>query len=76
MPPEGPELEAYKDMRKTFDTEWPSSAAMLTGSTPVEPIILEIGSKSEEGPFLGKEPEDMGHDSVQSLESECSSMWK
>ena len=38
MPPEGPELNGQREVRKVFDTEWPASVAVITGSLPVEPV--------------------------------------
>ena len=48
MPPAGPELESQKEIRKKFDMEWPNMAAVISGNTSMEPLILDLVDKPEE----------------------------
>ncbi len=69
MPPEGPELDAQRELRKVFDTEWPGSLGLLTGSTQVEPSIIDVCTKGDDGVTAARTEEQLQQDSVTHLES-------
>ena len=70
MPPEGPELQEQRDARKAFDTDWPTSQAVITGSTPIDPLVVNINTKEDETAALVVKSEDeMLGDAVVQLES-------
>ena len=69
MPPEGPELEAFRESRKAFDGEWPNCAGVLTGSTPIEPITLDVTIKNDDGIVAAIPEPDLVKDASQQLES-------
>ncbi len=68
MPPEGPETEAQREVRKAWDTEWNASSAVLAGT--LDPINVELSVQPEEGSIQIRKEEDIFEESVTQLESE------
>ena len=70
MPPEGPELNAQREARKVFDTEWPASIAVITGSLPIEPFGVEICSQNDDSEkYEQRREEDIITEIVTHMES-------
>ena len=71
MPPEGPELEAQREVRKNADNEWSNAVSIITGNTPIDPINVDLFTKAEEGGAVTKcAEEDMLKSTCLGLESE------
>ena len=72
MPPEGPELNEQRELRKTFDADWTVITGVITGSTPIDPTIVDVNAKDEEsGILVSFTEQDMLKDCVTQLESKC-----
>ena len=69
MPPEGVELDAQRELRKQWDIEWISSTAVITGTSLLEPVVIDIQNHPEEGLATTKCEEDILKEVVHSLES-------
>lgn len=68
MPPDGPEVNARRELRKAFDTEWPASQAVISGSSSIEPLVLEICQKGEDGKVQARQTPEVFKDSISHME--------
>jgi hypothetical protein len=48
MPPEGPELESQRELRKHWESEWSAALAVISGASAIEPITIDICQRPEE----------------------------
>ena len=70
MPPEGPELHEQRELRKMFDSDWTAISGVITGSTQIDPTIVDVNAKDEEtGILVAFDEQDMLKDCVTQLES-------
>ena len=69
MPPDGVELDAQRELRKQWDVEWTSSLAVITGTSSLEPIVIDIQHHPEEGVATPKCEEDILKEVIHALES-------
>ena len=74
MPGEGPELDAQREVRKQWDIEWASSVAVITGTSSLEPVTLDILERPEEGPTTTKQEEALLKETSLALESQYSTV--
>lgn len=69
MPPDGPELEGQRELRKTYDNEWPAAYSIITGSTLLEPVAIDICGKTEDvGPLETKAEDEILKEASTQLE--------
>ena len=68
MPPDGPELEEQRELRKQYDNEWPNIFNIITGSTSLEPVPIDTCLKQDDASVSVKSVEDMAKEATQSLE--------
>ena len=70
MPPEGPELDAQREVRKNTDQEWQNCLAVITSNTTLDPVSVDIFTKSEEGTTVVLGEDKILEQATTSLESE------
>lgn len=71
LPPDGPELEAQREVRKQYDTEW--SNCVIAMSALLEPVNLDLYVKTEEGEISTPDVDELLKQTVYNIESESSS---
>ena len=69
MPPEGPETDAQREVRKNADQEWQNCLAVITSNTALDPVNVEVFTKSEEGVTTVHSEEQVLDLAINSLES-------
>ena len=74
MCPDGPELMARKEVRKSWDTDWNASQGVISGNLSLEPTTVDIivrADESEKGVQEKKAAEDILKEVANNMESEC-----
>ena len=68
--PEGPETDSQKEKRRAYDAEWVNCHTVITSSSSIEPITIDVFSKSEEGEVSTPDAEEVFKTIVELFESE------
>lgn len=69
MPPEGPEAESQREVRKLADQEWQNCLAVITSNTPLDPINMELVTKNEDGTTDVMNEEAIFKETITTIES-------
>ena len=64
------ETDSQKEKRRAYDAEWVNCHTVITSSSSIEPITIDIFSKSEEGEVSTPDAEEVFKTIVELFESE------
>ncbi|XP_077977825.1 adenylate kinase 9-like isoform X2 [Glandiceps talaboti] len=68
LPPDGPETQQFKESRQLFEAEWPTITALITGTSSLEPIVVDLLEEKEEAKPIVRKVEDVFKDAVNAIE--------